>query len=94
MVANDLINLNPQGFVRNLFAVTTGNIFGGRFMVAVVYWFIYRRPRGRRFEARQVLDLFRAYPAVRSPSARSQRGTQAVSVDRDDASVEEETTRP
>ncbi|MGD8966094.1 MAG: formate/nitrite transporter family protein [Anaerolineae bacterium] len=44
-VAADLINLNAQGFLFNLFAVTTGNIFGGGFLVAVVYWFIYRRPK-------------------------------------------------
>jgi len=44
-VAGDLVNLNLQGFVGNLLAVTTGNIFGGGFMVALVYWFIYRRPQ-------------------------------------------------
>jgi formate transporter len=42
--AADLVNLNGRGFLNNLFAVTTGNIFGGGFLVAVVYWFIYRRP--------------------------------------------------
>jgi hypothetical protein len=38
-------------------------------MVAVVYWFIYRRPReaGARFGARQVLELFTASPAVQNP---------------------------
>ncbi len=41
----DLANLNVLGFLRNLLPVTTGNIFGGAFMVATVYWFIYRRPR-------------------------------------------------
>ncbi|MFL7794178.1 MAG: formate/nitrite transporter family protein, partial [Anaerolineae bacterium] len=44
-VAGDLINLNLQGFANNLIAVTTGNIFGGGFMVAAAYWFIYRRPQ-------------------------------------------------
>jgi formate/nitrite transporter len=43
-VAGDLTNLNLAGFAQNLFAVTTGNIFGGGFMVALVYWFIYLRP--------------------------------------------------
>ena len=59
-VANDLANLNLQDFIGNLISVTTGNIFGGGFMVAVVYWFIYRRPKevSRRFGARQVLELF------------------------------------
>lgn len=44
-VASDLANLNLLGFIGNLVSVTTGNIFGGGFMVALVYWFIYRRPR-------------------------------------------------
>lgn len=44
-VASDLANLNLLGFIGNLISVTTGNIFGGGFMVALVYWFIYRRPR-------------------------------------------------
>jgi len=59
-VAGDLINLNLQGFVGNLVSVTTGNIFGGGFMVAVVYWFIYMRPRGAkvRVSAHRVFDLF------------------------------------
>jgi formate transporter len=58
--ASDLVNLNLQGFIGNLVSVTTGNIFGGGVMVAVVYWFIYRRPQeaGRRFGVRQVLELF------------------------------------
>jgi formate/nitrite transporter len=69
----DLANLNLQGFIGNLVSVTTGNIFGGGFMVAVVYWFIYRRPRGKRFEVKQVLELFRASPTVQNPSERRQR---------------------
>lgn len=44
-VASDLVNLNLLGFIGNLVSVTTGNIFGGGFMVALVYWFIYRRPK-------------------------------------------------
>ena len=43
-VAADLVNLNAHGFLNNLVAVTPGNIFGGAFLVAAVYWFIYRRP--------------------------------------------------
>ncbi len=54
----DLANLNLVGFLRNLVAVTTGNIFGGGFMVAAVYWFIYRRPQeGREPAARRLLGL-------------------------------------
>jgi formate/nitrite transporter len=66
--ASDLINLNLQGFTANLFSVTTGNIFGGGFLVAVVYWFIYRRHRQAEEEvssARRVLDLFLAPQTVR-----------------------------
>jgi len=72
-VASDLINLNLQGFIGNLISVTTGNIFGGGFMVAAIYWFIYRRPQGagKRFGARQVLELFLGSPAVQNPSKTS-----------------------
>ena len=59
-VAGDLVSLNVHGFIENLVSVTTGNVFGGGFMVAVVYWFIYRRPRetGKHFGVQEVLDLF------------------------------------
>jgi formate transporter len=65
-VASDLVNLNMQGFLGNLLSVTTGNVFGGGFMVAAVYWFIYRRPReaDAQFGVRQVLNLFLATSAV------------------------------
>lgn len=65
-VAGDLVNLNLQGFIGNLVSVTTGNVFGGGFMVAVVYWFIYRRPRetGRRFGVQDVLELFLATSSI------------------------------
>jgi len=49
-VVADLAQLNLQGFIDNLIAVTTGNIFGGGFLVAGVYWFIYRRPKVRAAE--------------------------------------------
>lgn len=48
--AADLMQLNLHGFMNNLVAVTTGNIFGGGFLVAGVYWFIYRRPKVRAAE--------------------------------------------
>ena len=41
--AGELVNLTLHGLVGNLVSVTTGNIFGGGFLVAAVYWFIYRR---------------------------------------------------
>jgi formate/nitrite transporter len=57
-VAADLVTLDLSGFLTNLIAVTTGNIFGGGVMVAVVYWFVYRRPRHAK--ARSFLHLFLA----------------------------------
>ncbi|MFO7741398.1 MAG: formate transporter FocA [Anaerolineae bacterium] len=54
VVAADLAALNVHGFLDNLLVVTTGNIFGGGFLVAMVYWFIYRRPQVRaRVESEQ-----------------------------------------
>jgi formate transporter len=63
--ASDLANLNLMGFLGNLVPVTIGNIFGGGFMVAVVYWFIYRRTTqaDQRWGVRRVLDLFVGSPA-------------------------------
>jgi formate transporter len=75
-VAGDLTSLDLLGFLANLVSVTTGNIFGGGFMVAVVYWFIYRRPRepGGHLKVEQVLDLFLATPAFKPPIEREDRG--------------------
>ncbi len=58
--ASDLSNLHFQGLIHNLISVTTGNIFGGGFMVAVVYWFIYRRSKESelRFGMKQLVNLF------------------------------------
>jgi formate/nitrite transporter len=58
--AADLVNLNWQGFfITNLLPVTIGNIFGGGFMVAAVYWFSYRRLRiGKEYGVKQVVELF------------------------------------
>jgi formate/nitrite transporter len=67
--AGDLAGLNLQGFFGNLVSVTTGNIFGGGFIVAAVYWFIYLRPQkiGTQGIVRQVLGLFTASSATRTP---------------------------
>ncbi|MBN1581020.1 MAG: formate transporter FocA [Anaerolineae bacterium] len=68
--AADLANLDLQGFVRNLVSVTTGNIFGGGFMVAAVYWFIYLRSRRREENetvAKQMIGLFRNNRTARTP---------------------------
>jgi len=60
--AADLANLNVGGFLENLLSVTTGNIFGGGFMVAAVYWFIYMRPQREETDThslpRQLANLF------------------------------------
>jgi len=58
--AADLVNLNWQRFfITNLLPVTIGNIFGGGFMVAAVYWFIYRRRQvGKAYGPKQVVELF------------------------------------
>ena len=89
-VAGDLANLNFAGFLANLLSVTTGNIFGGGFMVAAVYWFVYRRPHGRIYDARQLLELFTGSPAVqnrpiqRSVDAQNRRPEEAsLQVDSD-----------
>ncbi len=70
---SDLPNLTWQGFfVGNLLPVTIGNIFGGGFMVALVYWFVYRRPQiGKHYGAKQIVDLF-----VGSPPTQNQDTTK------------------
>ena len=46
---DDFPELTWEGFFSNLIPVTIGNIIGGSFFVAAVYWFVYlrRRPLGR-----------------------------------------------
>lgn len=60
--ASDLANLNTLGFLSNLIPVTIGNIFGGGFMVAVVYWLIYLRPE--ETEEEPVEAVARALPKL------------------------------
>jgi formate transporter len=74
LVASELVNLNHQGLIDNLIAVTTGNIFGGGFLVAAAYWFIYRRPKGQRIALRQILSRFGAQPVAPNPSEEKQKG--------------------
>jgi formate/nitrite transporter len=46
--AADLSRLTVAGFIQyNLIPVTIGNIIGGGFFVAAVYWFVYLRPKGQ-----------------------------------------------
>ena len=73
MSAADLVNLNALGLAGNLISVTTGNIFGGGFMVALAYWFIYRRPQQERtpISARRVLNLFLSSRHSGSPTKQS-----------------------
>ena len=70
--AADLANLNLAGFIRNLVSVTTGNIFGGGFMVAAVYWFIYLRPRETQDQGTRkgLLELFLGFSPAGSPQER------------------------
>ena len=65
----DLAQLNLSGFLENLVSVTTGNIFGGGFMVAAVYWFIYLRPGGLEGQriSRRILGLFMTSGPDKSP---------------------------
>jgi formate transporter len=45
--ASSYAAITGMGMLRNLAAVTLGNIFGGSVMVGLVYWFIYlRKPSG------------------------------------------------
>jgi len=39
------VDITLAGFLRILFAVTVGNIIGGGVLVALVYWFVYLRPK-------------------------------------------------
>jgi len=75
LTASDLVNLNFHGFIQNLISVTTGNIFGGGFMVAVVYWFIYRRPENfkARFTNGQFIKTFWEPPPSKRTSKEEKR---------------------
>jgi len=44
-IENARVHITPDGFLRVLFSVTVGNIIGGGFLVALVYWFVYLRPK-------------------------------------------------
>jgi formate transporter len=74
VTAENLANLNLHGFVGNLVSTTTGNIFGGGFVVAAVYWFIYLRPQRKDVKegsvARQIINLFVGPTAPQSPGKR------------------------
>jgi len=39
------VDITLAGFSRVLLAVTVGNIMGGGVLVALVYWFVYLRPK-------------------------------------------------
>jgi formate/nitrite transporter len=39
------VDVNVSGFLRVLASVTLGNILGGGVLVALVYWFVYLRPK-------------------------------------------------
>ena len=48
--------LNIPGLFKNLFSVTTGNIFGGTFVAGPVYWFINVRPQQKKFKNKEEGD--------------------------------------
>ena len=59
MQANtNLVNLTWEGFlVKNLLPVTLGNIIGGGFFVATLYWYVYLRPEARAMDMIAQLNL-------------------------------------
>ncbi|MHC4647149.1 MAG: formate/nitrite family transporter [Planctomycetota bacterium] len=64
--APDLSNLTIGGFlISNLLPVTIGNIIGGGFLVAAVYWFVYLR----RAAAEPIRRLMTAGPPTVAPGA-------------------------
>jgi formate/nitrite transporter len=70
--AGDLVNLTSKGLFTNLASVTTGNIFGGGFVVAAIYWFIYRRAYGvaGRGGVRHLLSQLLAYSTMENTPRR------------------------
>ena len=47
----NLVNLTWGNFlVRNLLPVTLGNLIGGVFFVATLYWYVYLRPEVRAMD--------------------------------------------
>ena len=70
----DLSNLTVPGFlINNLLPVTIGNIIGGGFLVAAVYWFVYLR----RTAAEPIRRLMTAGPPAVAPDTTV---TEAVQV--------------
>ncbi len=45
VAASGVSSIATSGAIRNLLAVTLGNVVGGGGLVALVYWFVYLRPR-------------------------------------------------
>jgi formate/nitrite transporter len=46
----ELANLTWGGFIfRNLIPVTVGNVIGGGFFVATLYWYVYLKPERSRY---------------------------------------------
>jgi len=41
------VDVTLEGFMRLLLSVTLGNVIGGGVLVALVYWFVYLRPKRR-----------------------------------------------
>lgn len=71
----DLSMLTIYGFlIRNLLPVTLGNIIGGGFLVAVIYWFIYLR----RTAAEPIHRLITGGPPTVSPDTTVSEAVQVM----------------
>jgi len=71
----DLSNLTVPGFlINNLLPVTIGNIIGGGFLVAAVYWFVYLR----RTAAEPIRRLMTAGPPAVAPDTTVTEAVQAM----------------
>lgn len=73
--APDLSRLTIQGFLlTNLLPVTIGNIIGGGFLVAAVYWFVYLR----RTAAEPIRRLMTAGPPTVAPETSVGQAVQVM----------------
>ncbi len=71
----DLSGLTASGFlVRNLLPVTLGNMVGGVFLVAGIYWFIYMRQSA----AEPIRRLMTDGPATLAPSTTVSEGVKLM----------------
>jgi len=73
--APDLSRLTmPRFIVHNLLPVTTGNIIGGAFLIAIIYWFVYLR----RSAAEPIRRLMTAGPPTVAPDTSVAKAVQVM----------------